>query len=162
MIKIRSIHIDGENIYYFNSVIYLFQTSSECTLQLDIIVSEIVIKKYNDRENHIIEVELENGSLVTSFMTVNILPGKIPHMNFVSEVADVNEYRELPIVQENDLNFPDIEKGITLEEIRQVEMPYQKVSLKLTLPIDQVEWLQKKTKKELDAIFEDVLKGMIR
>ncbi|MEW9109912.1 MAG: hypothetical protein AB2374_11235 [Cytobacillus gottheilii] len=162
MAKLKSIQIDGENIVYFNSAIYLFHANSGCTLQLDIIVSEITIKKYTDRESHIIEVELENGSLVTSFMTANILPGRIPHLNFVSEVEDADEYSELPAVHENDLNFPDIEQGITLEEIRKVEMPYEKVALKLTLPIDQAEWLQQKTKKELNAIFKELLEGRMK
>jgi hypothetical protein len=35
-------------------------------------------------------------------------------------------------------------------------MPNEKVTLKLTLPIDQVEWLKEQKTKELNAIFQRI------
>jgi hypothetical protein len=57
-------------------------------------------------------------------------------------------------VNENDSWFPNIEDGITIEEIRKVEMHNQEVRLKFNLPIDQVEWLKTQKKGRLNEIFQ--------
>jgi hypothetical protein len=53
--------------------------------------------------------------------------------------------------------FPNIEEGITLEEIRRVEMPNEKITLKLNLPIEQTEWLMKQKKSDLDEMFKEII-----
>lgn len=78
------------------------------------------------------------------------------------ELEDPDEYPGLHKVNEKGLEFPVVEQGIILEEIRKVEMPNEKVTLKLTLPIDQVEWLKEQKTKELNAIFKEFLGEYIK
>ncbi|WP_053360735.1 hypothetical protein [Bacillus sp. FJAT-27251] len=157
MAGVKSVTIDGEGIFLFNSALYVFESSKGCSLELDMIVSEVVLRKYKDNESHIIEIELEDNRVISSFMFLKIVPGRLPHLNLFCDLEDPDEYPGLLKVHENDLEFPDVEQGITLEEIRKVEMPNEKVTLKLTLPIDQVEWLKGKKTKELNAIFKEWL-----
>ena len=58
---------------------------------------------------------------------------------------------------ENDSFFPNIEEGITIEDIRKVEMPNEKVTLKLNLPIDQIEWIAKQKKQDLNELFKEMI-----
>ncbi|PWW31317.1 hypothetical protein DFO73_102313 [Cytobacillus oceanisediminis] len=126
------------------------------------IVSEVTLRKYEDRESLIAEIELEDGRLISSFMFLKSLPGKLPRLNLVWELDEGETYEDILRVSESDLAFPDIEEGITLEDIRKVEMPNEKVTLKLTLPIDQVEWLKEKKNKELSQIFKELLNEYLR
>ncbi|WP_254179177.1 hypothetical protein [Cytobacillus oceanisediminis] len=61
MAGIKSINLDGEEIYVFNSAIYIFESSEGSTLEVDLIVSEVTLRKYQDRESLITEIELEDG-----------------------------------------------------------------------------------------------------
>lgn len=157
MVEVKSIKIDGEPIHVFKSAIYIFTANDEHTLELDIIVSEIVVNKYRNEQNLIIEIELQDGRIISSIMQLKIWSGGLPQLNLYSEVNDLEEYRDFDRVTENDAFFPNIEVGITLEEIRQVEMPNEKVSLKLNLPIDQVEWISKQKNTDLNALFKDMI-----
>jgi len=157
MNAVKNILIDGESIHVSNSAIYLFQSSNGCTLELDIIVSEVAIKKYQKEDTLIVEIELEDGQLISSIMHVKVLPGRLPQLNLFCEVNDMEEYPNFQIVNENDSEFPNVEEGITIEAIRKVEMPMEKINLKLNLPIDQVEWLQKHKRKELNEIFVEMI-----
>lgn len=157
MVGVKSVSIDGETIYLFNSAIYIFESTSGCTLEVDMIVSEVTLRKYKDRESLIAELELEDGRLISSFMFLKTLPGKLPRLNLFCELDEGENYEGVLRITENDLEFPDIEEGITLEDIRKVEMPNEKVTLKLTLPIDQVEWLKEKKSKELNQLFQELL-----
>lgn len=159
MVRVKSVSIDGENIYVFNSTIYLFESSSGLTLELDMIVSEVALKKSKDRESLICEIELEDGRIYSSFMFAKSFPGKLPQLNLFCNVDESEDYEGFPIVSENDQEFPTIEESITLEDIRKVEMPNEKITLKLTLPIDQVEWLKSKKPKELNAVLKELLYG---
>ncbi len=162
MVKVKAVKIDGEDIHMFNSAIYILESSSGFTLDLDIIVSEVVVKKYRNEESLIVEIELEDGRMVTSYMNLKSLAGGLPQLNLFCEISDSSEYNDLPIMNENDLLFPNIEEGITLEEIRKYEMPNEKITLKLTLPIDQVEWLKKQKSKDLSEIIKEVIYGYWR
>ncbi|QCJ42865.1 hypothetical protein FAY30_13620 [Bacillus sp. S3] len=157
MVGVKTVKIDGECIYIFNSAIYLFESSIGFTLELDIIVSEVTVKKYKKEETLIIEIELEDGRNIHSIMHVKILSGGLPQLNLFCELADIQEFDGLHIVTENDAWFPNIEEGITLEEIRKVEMPIEEVSLKLKLPIDQVEWLKSQKKRQLNEMFQEFI-----
>jgi hypothetical protein len=53
--------------------------------------------------------------------------------------------------------FPNIEEGITLEEIRKYEMPDEKITLKMKLPIVQVEWLKMQKNEDLTEIFKEAI-----
>ncbi|MGM0904134.1 MAG: hypothetical protein ACQEXB_23890 [Bacillota bacterium] len=68
MVSVRSVKVDGESIYIFNSVMYIFESSMCYTLQLDVIVSEVVVNRYKTEEQLIIEVELEDGRIISSIM----------------------------------------------------------------------------------------------
>ncbi|KEF37810.1 hypothetical protein M670_02841 [Schinkia azotoformans MEV2011] len=155
--KVKAVKIDGEDIHIFNSAIYILESSSGYTLDLDIIVSEVVVKKYRNEENLIVEIELQDGRLITSYMNLKSLSGGLPQLNLFCEISDVSEYIDFQIVNENDLSFPNIEEGITLEEIRKYEMPNEKVTLKLTLPIDQVEWLKKQKSKDVAEVIKEAI-----
>ncbi|MBT2687377.1 hypothetical protein J7I93_04190 [Bacillus sp. ISL-47] len=157
MAGVKSVSIDGEAIYVFNSAIYIFETSSGNTLEVDMVVSEVTLRKYKNRESLIAEIELEDGRIISSFMFLKTLPGKLPRLNLLCELDEDEPYEDVLRISENDLAFPDIEEGITLEEIRKVEMPNEKVTLKLNLPIDQVEWLKEKKSKELNQLFKEFL-----
>ncbi len=157
MVVIKSVKIDGDCIHIFKSAIYVFESSSGFTLELDMIVSEVVVKKYKKEENLIIEIELDDGRVFNSIMHVKALPGGLPQLNLFCELDDIQEYEEFDHVSENDSWFPNIEEGITLEEIRKVEMPDEEVSLKLKLPIDQVEWLKNQKKRDLSEIFKEFI-----
>lgn len=157
MVAVKSVKIDGENIHIFNSAIYIFESSTGSTLSLDMIVSEVTLKKYRKEETLIIEIDLEDGRIIHSIMDVKILPGGLPQLNLFSELSDIHEYKDFDRVNENDSWFPNIEDGITIEEIRKVEMPSEDISVKLKLPIDQIEWLKKQKKKDLNEIFKEMI-----
>lgn len=157
MVGIKTIKIDGEGIHVFKSAIYIFESSSGFTLELDIIVSEVAVKKYRKLENLIMEIELADGRIINSIMHVKILTGGLPQLNLFCELTDIQEYEDFDRVNENDSWFPNIEEGITIEEIRKVEMPLEEVSLKLKLPIDQVEWLKKQKKATLNKMFQEFI-----
>jgi hypothetical protein len=154
---VKSVKFDGESILVFNSAIYIFESSSGFTLELDLIVSEVIVKKYRKVENLIIEIELENGRIISSIMHVKILTGGLPQLNLFCELDDTQEYEDFDRVNENDSWFPNIEEGITLEEIRKVEMPNEDVRLTFNLPIDQVEWLKDQKKSRLNEMFREFI-----
>ncbi|MCM3729240.1 hypothetical protein M3226_26940 [Neobacillus cucumis] len=157
MAVVKSVKIDGENIHVFKSAIYVFAASSGFTLELDLIVSEVVVKKYKKEDHLIIEIELEDGRVLHSIMHVKVLAGGLPQLNLFSELDDPGDYYFLDQVNENDPWFPNIEEGITLEEIRKVEMPDEDIQLKLKLPIDQVEWLKKQKKARINQLFKEFI-----
>lgn len=155
MVKVKTVKIDGEEIHIFNSAIYILESNLGYTLELDMIVSEVVVKKYRNEENLIVEIELQDGRMITSYMNLKSLSGGLPQLNLFCALSDSSEYNNFQIVNENDLSFPSIEEGITLEEIRKYEIPNEKVTLKLNLPIDQIEWLKKQKSKDLTEIFKE-------
>lgn len=157
MVVVKSVTIDGESIHVFRNAVYIFESSSGFTLELNLIVSEVVIKKYKTIENLIVEIELEDGRIINSIMHVKILAGGLPQLNLFCELDEIQEYEDFDRVNENDSWFPSIEDGITIEAIRKVEMPNEDVSLKLNLPIDQVEWIKKQKKKSLNEIFQEMI-----
>jgi hypothetical protein len=121
------------------------------------IVSEVTLRKYKDRESLIAEIELEDGRVISSFMFLKSLPGRLPRLNLFCELDESENYEGVLRISENDLAFPDIEEGITLEDIRKVEMPNEKITLKLNLPIDQVEWLREQKNRDLNLLFKELL-----
>jgi hypothetical protein len=159
MVGVKSVTMDGEPICVFSSAIYIFESSTEDHLDVEMIVSEVSLRKYKDRESLIVEIELEDGRVISSFMFLKSLPGKLPRLHLFCEIDKDHDYDYDGIlrVSEDDLAFPDIEEGITLEDIRKVEMPNEKITLKLNLPIDQVEWLKMKKNKELNQLFKEFL-----
>lgn len=162
MATVKTVKIDGQMLHIFQSVIYIFESNIGKSLELDMIVSEVVVNKYKNEETLIIEIELSDGRIIGSIMNVKILSGKLPQMSVFMEVDDVEEYRDLLQVNENDIIFPTIGDGITLEEIRRVEMPHEKISLKLNLPINQVEWLKSHKGKELNDLFEILIDDYLK
>lgn len=157
MAAVKIVKMDGEEIHVFTSAIYIFEASSGFTLELDLIVSEVAVKKYKEMENLIVEIELEDGRVFQAIMQVESLPGGLPRLHLFSEIEDPREYAGLNLVHENDAWFPNIEEGITLDEIRAVEMPIEEIRLKLNLPIDQVEWLKSQKKRVLHELFKDLI-----
>jgi hypothetical protein len=157
MAVVKSVKIDGEAIHVFKSAIYVFEASSGYTLELDMIVSEVVLKKYIKENNLILEIELEDDNSLNSIMNVKILAGGLPQLHLFCEIDDPDEYYFLDRVNENDSWFPNLEEGITLEEIRKVEMPEEEIKLKLLLPIDQVEWLKNQKKAQLNEVFKEFI-----
>lgn len=157
MVVLKSVKIDGESIHVFKSVIYIFESSSGFTLQLDMIVSELVVKKYREFENLIVEIELEDGRILNSIMHLKIFQGRLPLLNLFCEIDDIQEYENIKVVNEDDSWFPNVEEGITIEDIRKVEMPIEEARLKLKLPIDQVEWLKNQKTKDLNDIFKEMI-----
>lgn len=155
--EVTSVKIDGEDIYVFKSALYIFVSGSEKTLELEMIVTEVVARKYKDEENLIVEITLQDGSVISSIMHLKVWSGGLPQLNLYCEVDDIEEYQNIDIVTENDSYFPNIEEGITLEEIRKIEMPNEKISLKLNLPIDQTEWLASQKNAELNKIFKEMI-----
>jgi len=157
MAVVKSVKFDGEDIYVFKNAIYIFESSSGFTLEVDLIVTEVVLKRYRKEDSLIVEIELEDGRIINSIMHVTVLPGRLPQLHLFCELDDLKEYEGINIVNEHDSWFPAIEEGITLEEIRKVEMPDEAITLKLTLPIDQVEWLKNQKKKYLNEMFKEII-----
>lgn len=157
MVEVKSVKIDGEDIHLFNSAIYLFESSIGYTLELGMIVSEVVFRKYEHEENLIVEIELQDGRVINSIMHLQRLPGALPQLNLFCDLDDIEEYQDFQIIKEGESSFPNIEEGITLEEIRKYEMPNEKVNLKLTLPIDQVEWIATQKKETLTTIIREAI-----
>jgi hypothetical protein len=157
MVVVKSVKIDGESIHLFKSVIYIFESRAGFTLQFDMIVSELVVKKLKEFENLIVEIELEDGRVLNSIMHLKIFQGKLPLLNLFCELDDIHEYENIKVVHEDDSWFPNIEEGITIEDIRKVDMPIEEVRLKLKLPIDQVEWLKSQKTKDLNEIFKELI-----
>jgi hypothetical protein len=157
MVVVNSVKIDGESIHVFKSVIYIFESNSSYTLQLDMIVSELAVKKYKEVENVIVEIELEDGRILNSIMHLKIFQGRLPLLNLFCEIDDIQDYENIKLVHEDDSWFPNIEEGITIEDIRKVEMPIEEVRLKLKLPIDQVEWLKSQKTKDLNEVFKEMI-----
>jgi hypothetical protein len=162
MVVVKSVKIDGESIHVFKSVIYIFESNAGSTLQLDMIVSELVVKKYKEFENVIVEIELEDGRILNSIMHLKIFQGRLPLLNLFCELDDIQEFENIKVVHEDDSWFPNIEEGITIEDIRKVEMPIEEVRLKLKLPIDQVEWLKDQKSKDLNEIFKDMIYELLK
>jgi hypothetical protein len=158
MVTVKTVKIDGKSIFVFNSEIYIIESIEGYTLELDIVVSEVTLRKYQREDTLIVEIELEDGSLISSIMDVKVLPGKLPQLNLFCEIVNLNDYPTLRVVNENDSEFPNVEKtSITIETIRKVEMPNERINVKLNLPIDQVEWLQKHKSKELNQLFKELI-----
>ena len=158
MTAVKSVKIDGEDIHIFNSAMYIFESHTGYTLELDLIVSEVTVRKYKKVENLIIEVELENGRLIDSIMHLKNLPGGLPQLNLFCDLEDIDDFDDLDRVSETSSWFPNAEEGITLEDIRKVEMPDEDFSLKLKLPINQVEWLKKQKKSRLNELFKEFIR----
>jgi hypothetical protein len=154
---VKSVKIDGEDLHIFNSSISIFEASAGNTLELDLIISEVAAKKYQNMNNYIIEAELENGIVLNEIMHGKVMHGRLPQLHLFNDIDDPSDYDGIPIVNENDSWFPNLEEGITLAEIRKVEMPIEEVSLKLKLPIDQVEWLKKQKKQKLNEWLIEVI-----
>lgn len=152
---VKTVKIDGEPIYIFNSALYLFESSKGVSLVLDIIVTEVTVKRYRNEEALIVDIELEDGRLFNLLMYLKVFQGGLPQLHLYCGIDDLDEYPGIDLVNENDSWFPNIEDGITLEDIRKVEMPDEDVSLKLRLPIDQVEWLKSMKKRELSELFKE-------
>lgn len=157
MAAVKSIKIDGEHIHVFNSVIYIFESQMGYTLEVDLIVSEVTVRKYKQEQTLIIEIELEDGRIINSIMHLKTLPGGLPQLNLFCDLDDIDEYEDFDRVDENSSWFPNVEEGITLEEIRKVEMPNENISLRLSLPIDQVEWLKKQKKSSLNEMLSEFI-----
>jgi hypothetical protein len=157
MARVKSVKFDGETIHVFNSAIYVFESGQDLTLQLDLIVSEVSVKRTQHLENIIAEIELEDGRIINSIMHVKIIPGALPQLSLFMELDDIQEFDFLDVVNENDPWFPNIEEGITIEDIRKVEMPDEEIRLKLKLPIDQVEWLKAQKKARLNEILREMI-----
>ena len=157
MVAVKSVKVDGESIHVFNSAIYIFEAGSRLTLEVDMIVSEVTLNKYRNEENLIMEIELEDGRIISSIMYLKIFSERLPQLNLFSEIEDMDEYQGFDRVNENDSSFPNIEEGMTIEEIRKVEMPNKRMNLKLNLPIDQIEWLHKQNNKDLNEIFKEFI-----
>lgn len=155
MVKIKSVKIDGEEIHIFNSAIFIFEATSGLTLECNMIVTEVVLKKYQRVENVIVEIELEDGRLINSIMIVNTIHGGLPQLHLCCDLDVIDEYQDFDRVNEHDTRFPDIEEGITIEDIRKVDMPIEPITLKIKLPIDQIEWLKKQKKGDLQEMFSD-------
>lgn len=157
MVSVKHVKVDGEDLYIFNSAIYIFESSMGFTLELDVIVSEVAVKKYKNEENLIIEMEMEDGRLFHAIMHLKNLPGGLPRLHLYCQIDDPSEYAGLEIVNENDAWFPNIEAGISIEDIRKIEMPMEDIRLKLNLPINQVEWLKSLKKKDINELFKDLI-----
>jgi hypothetical protein len=157
MAVVKSVKIDGEKIHIFNSAIYIFESHSGYTLELDLVVSEVTERKYKKEQNLIIEIELENGRLIDSIMHVKTLSGGLPQLNLFCDLEEIDEFDDLNRVSESSSWFPNVEEGVTLEEIRKVEMPNENISLKLNLPINQVEWLKKQKKASLNEMLNEFI-----
>lgn len=157
MAVVKSVKIDGENIHIFNSAIYIFESHSGYTLELDLVVSEVTERKYKKEQNLIIEIELENGRLIDSIMHLKSLSGGLPQLNLFCDLNDIDEFADLDRVNESSSWFPNVEEGVTLEEIRKVEMPNENISLKVNLPINQVEWLKKQKKSSLNEMLQEFI-----
>lgn len=158
MAVVKSVKLDGEVVHIFNSAIYFFESSSAVTLELDIIISEVVLRKYKNIDNVIAEIELEDGRMINSIMHIKVLTGRIPRINLYCEPEDPDEYKDFDRLNEFDSQFPNIEDGITIEKIREVEMPDEKITIKVTLPIDQVEWLKEQKHTELSRMLNEMIK----
>ena len=157
MVAVKSVKVDGESIHVFKSAIYIFEAGSRFTLELDMIVSEVTLNKYRNEDNLIMEIELEDGRIISSIMYLKIFSAGLPQLNLFCEIEDIDEYQGFDRVNENDSSFPNIEDGMTIEEIRKVEMPNKKMNLKLNLPIDQIEWLHKQKNKDLNEMFKEFI-----
>lgn len=157
MAAVKSVKIDGKNIHIFNSVIYIFESQSGYTLELDLIVSEVMVRKYKQEQTLIIEIEIEDGRIINSIMHLKTLSGGLPQLNLFCDLDDIDEYEDFDRVDENSSWFPNVEEGITLEEIRKVEMPNENISLKLNLPIDQVEWLKMQKRASLNEMVKEFI-----
>lgn len=157
MAVVKSVKIDGENIHIFNSAIYIFESHSGYTLELDLVVSEVTERKYKKEQNLIIEIELENGRLIDSIMHLKSLSGGLPQLNLFCDLNDIDEFADLDRVNESSSWFPNVEEGVTLEEIRKIEMPNENISLKVNLPINQVEWLKKQKKSSLNEMLQEFI-----
>ncbi|WP_409294186.1 hypothetical protein V1498_13220 [Peribacillus sp. SCS-26] len=161
MAGIASLRIDGEEIMVFNASIYIFKSSGGYSLELECVVGEITATKYEKVENMIVEIELTNGSYLNTIMHKGNGKGRLPRLHIYCELDDPDEYKGIPVIDENEADFPDIDEGLSLAEIREYEMPMVKVKLAAVLPINQAEWLGKLKKKELEAFLtEAVSQGM--
>lgn len=162
MVEVKSLLIDGEPVHLFRSAVFLFQSEEGWTLELDGIVSEVAVRKYEKIDRGIAEIELEDGRVFSQFMDIQVFMGKLPQLQLYCEVGSPDEYKGFPVVSENESFELNLDEGLTLTDIRKVEMPNEKVRLTLELPIDQAEWLAKQKKKDINALFKDIIAKLMR
>ena len=90
MFKVKTVKIDGEEIHVFNSAIFIFEASTGMTLECNLIVTEVVVKKYQREENVIVEIELEDGRIINSIMMVNTIHGGLPQIHLCCDIDDLS------------------------------------------------------------------------
>jgi hypothetical protein len=150
MKTIKSISFNDEMIHVFESLMYIFDLSNEngagYGLHLELITTELTIRKYRYQENILVDLTYTNGELQTLVMHVDHSEegghGEIPEMSLYVSISSPKEFPELAIVNWDtpDEEYPRLQKTISLTEIRAVEMPYENVRLDAELPIDLSEW----------------------
>ncbi|MFB6466967.1 hypothetical protein ACE38V_09090 [Cytobacillus sp. Hz8] len=157
MVEIKSVKIDGEEIHVFQSVIFIFASNTGYTLELDMIISEVVFNKYKKETELIIEIELKDGRVFAFIMQLKAWNSELPRLTLFCEIGTVDEYVNFPIITEEDSDFPKLKGGITLADIRKVEMPWENITLRLKLPIEQVEWLSQQKRADLNSLFNEMI-----
>jgi hypothetical protein len=166
MKTIKSISFNDEPIHVFESLMYIFDLSDEYGpgygLHLELITTELTIRKYRYQENILVDLTYTNGELQTLVMLVDHTEegghGEIPEMSLYVSIRNPKEFPELAIVNwdtEQDV-YPELQKNISLTEIRAVEMPYENVRLDAELPMDLSEW----THENRDNISEIITEAL--
>jgi hypothetical protein len=150
MKTIKSISFNDEPIHVFESLMYIYDSSNEYGqsygIHLELITTELAIRKYRYQENILVDLTYTNGELQTLVMHVDHSEegghGEIPELSLYVSIRSPEEFPELAIVNWDtpDEEYPNLQKNISLTEIRSVEMPYESVRLDAELPIDLSEW----------------------
>jgi hypothetical protein len=161
---VKSVKVNGSEIYVFKSDLYLFELDGEYDLNLVLIVSEDDEEKFNGGKKVNVEILTYDGREFNLEMSSNIRNTSIPVLYFAASIENIDDYKNIDIVNSDQMNERDalLERDITLADIRKVKMPYREYDIELTLPIDQIEWLHDKDKDQISKIIEEALYKYMR
>ncbi|MES1047224.1 hypothetical protein FOA22_22480 [Heyndrickxia oleronia] len=164
MSKIVTVKFDNEPVHVFDSTIYIYQNeSNKFGLNLEFIITEIVAKKYHyyrDKVN--VTFELSNGMIKNYPMSVEDVTevgnAEIPVIFLHTDIPSIEGFEDVIILDDDTFNekYPELNKNISIEEIRKVEMPKEDVDIEVNLPIDLAEWIYA-NEKNMSAILEEAL-----
>ncbi|WP_028392736.1 hypothetical protein [Bacillus cihuensis] len=148
MPQIKRVKINGEEIRLLNNVLYLHYSEGDgYSLLLDTVITEVDARKYShkDKAEVLLRYDDDKEESLDMFITgvTEVGNGDVPVLELEVNIDNHEKFRNLEVVNGDSIEckFPDPTVGITIEEVRKIDMPSDKIDITAILPIDLKEWL---------------------
>lgn len=149
---INKVQINGEAIHVFDYIWYLIKiTENDYRLNIELVVSEVVAKKYYRHGEIDVQLTYENEEVETLIMDIDYLEGvsgdaAIPIMELGVTLTSIDGYEDIKVYDDSVIwreggEWPRVSPSVTIEDIRKIEMPDEIIDISVTLPIDLTEWI---------------------